>query len=209
VLYGFQRESVTSINVGKKFLVSLLVARCVREVEAHEGDEGEDVRNRQMWHVAKLRHAGVDGRYVVRAGGRGVILETETRLEATGKELVRNGGTCAGVQEKDFGPGSGATVRRAWFDFRKHGIMLIFAMSMTEGSKPVKLATPLVVWRTCARHSDRLFWVRGRTLCSERVPQPTAAVVYFKLNGIKPNKTDRKIYFHGKYISPTGIEFAP
>jgi hypothetical protein len=122
VLYGFQGEGVTSIDVGKKFLVSLLVARCVREVEAHEGDEGEDVRNRQMWHVAKLRHAGVDGRYVVRTGGRGVILETETRLEATGKELVRNGGTCEGVQEKDFGPGSGVTVIRAWFDFRKHPV---------------------------------------------------------------------------------------
>ena len=93
VLYGCQRESVNSIDVGKKFLVSLLEARCVREVEAHEGDEGEDVRNRQMWHVSKLRHAGVDGRDVVRTGGRGVIFETETRLEATGKELVRNGGT--------------------------------------------------------------------------------------------------------------------
>ena len=76
VLYGLQRESVTSVDVGKKFLVSFLVARCVREVEAREGDEGEDVRNRQIWHVAKFRHAGVDGRYVVRAGCRGVILET-------------------------------------------------------------------------------------------------------------------------------------
>jgi hypothetical protein len=38
----------------------------------------------------------------------------------------------------------------------------------------VELATPLVVWRTCARHADRLFWVRGRTLCSERVEQPTS-----------------------------------
>ncbi len=40
--------------------------------------------------IAQLRHAGVYGRYVVRAGGRGVILEVETRLEATGKDLVRN-----------------------------------------------------------------------------------------------------------------------
>ena len=96
VLYGFRRESVTSIDVGKKFLGRLLVARCVREVEVHEGEEGEDVLNLQLWHVANLRHVGVDGRYAVRAGGRGVILETETRLEATGKELVRNGGICEG-----------------------------------------------------------------------------------------------------------------
>jgi hypothetical protein len=35
MLHAFQRESVTSINVGKKFLAGVLVARCVREAEAH------------------------------------------------------------------------------------------------------------------------------------------------------------------------------
>ena len=64
--------------------------------------------------MAKFRHAGVDGHDVVRACGRGVMLEAKTRLEATGKELVSNGGTCEGVQEKFFGPSSGTTVRRAW-----------------------------------------------------------------------------------------------
>jgi hypothetical protein len=67
----------------------------------------------------------------------------------------------------------------------------------------VELATPFVVWRTaCARHADRLFWVRGRTLCSEGVPQPTAAVVYFKLNGIKPNKNrSENIFSWKKYFT--------
>ena len=32
-------------------------------------------------------------------------------LETTGEELVRDGGTCQGVQEKDFGPGIGAAVK--------------------------------------------------------------------------------------------------
>ena len=41
---------------------------------------------------------------------------------------------------------------------------------------------------------------RTHIVFGKRVPQPTAAVVYLKLNGIKPNKTDRKIFFHGKYI---------
>ena len=77
-------------------------------------DEVEDVLNRHGGHVAELRHACVNGRDVVGACCRGVVLETETRLEATGKELVRNGGTCEGVQEKFFGPSSGTTVRRAW-----------------------------------------------------------------------------------------------
>ena len=112
MLYIIERQCVASIDVGKKFFVSLLVARCVREVEAHKSDEGENVANRQIWHVSKLRHAGVDGRNVVGAGGRGVIFEAETRLEATGKELVRNRSTCQWVQDKNFCPGGCATIER-------------------------------------------------------------------------------------------------
>ena len=72
----------------------------LREVETHEGDEGEDDWNRHGGHVTELRHACVDGRDVVGAGGRGVILEAETRLKATGEELVRNRSTCQWVQDK-------------------------------------------------------------------------------------------------------------
>jgi hypothetical protein len=66
VLHRFKRESVASVDVGNKLLVGFLVARCFREVEAHEGDEGEDVLNRHGGHVAELRHAGVDGCDIVR-----------------------------------------------------------------------------------------------------------------------------------------------
>jgi len=83
-------------------------------------DEVEDVLNRHGGHVAELRHACVNGRDVVGACCRGVVLETETRLEAAGKELVRNEGTCDWVQEKDFCPCSCTTGRRAGSDFRKH-----------------------------------------------------------------------------------------
>ena len=100
VLHCFKRENIAIVNVGNKLLVGFLVARCFREVEALEADEGEDVLNRHGRHVAKLRNACVNGRDVVSACGRGVVLETETRLEATGKELVRNGCTCDWVQEK-------------------------------------------------------------------------------------------------------------
>jgi hypothetical protein len=122
VLHRVKRESVASVDVGNKLLVDFLVARCVREVEAHEGDEGEDVLNRHGGYAAELRHACVNGRDVVSAGSRGVVLATETRLEAVGKELVRNGSTCNGVQEKDFCPCIGTTVRRAGFDFYKHPV---------------------------------------------------------------------------------------
>ena len=70
-----------------------------------------DVANGQVGHVAELRDICIDRSNVVRAGGCGVVLEAETRLKATGEELVRNGGTCQGVQEKDFGPGIGASVK--------------------------------------------------------------------------------------------------
>jgi len=44
----------------------------------------------------------------------------------------------------------------------------------------------------------------------KRMPQPTAAVNLIPTyTEIKLNKTYRKIYFHGKHISPTGIKFAP
>jgi len=61
--------------------------------------------------VAKLRDTGVDQIDVFRAGGWGVVFEGKTLLETAGKELVRNGGTCQGVQEKDFGPRIGAAVK--------------------------------------------------------------------------------------------------
>ncbi len=62
--------------------------------------------------MSELRDACIDGSNVVRAGGCGVVLEAETRLEAAGEELVRDLSTCQGVQDKDFFPGSGATIKR-------------------------------------------------------------------------------------------------
>jgi hypothetical protein len=50
-------------------------------------------------------------RPVCRYALRGVVFEGKTLLETVGEELVSNGGTCQGVQEKDFGPGIGASVK--------------------------------------------------------------------------------------------------
>ena len=108
------------VNVGEKLFARPLVAGGFREVEAHESDEGVDVRYCHGLHVAELRSRGVDGGNVVGSSSRGVILETEARLEATGKELVRDGDTCDGVQEEDFRPGGGTTVERVDLDFCKH-----------------------------------------------------------------------------------------
>ena len=104
MLHVVKGKSISCVDVSKKFLISLLVARCGREEKAHQDDEGEDVAHRHG--VAKLRHTSVDPSNVVRAGFRGVIGEHKTLLKAAGEELVRNGGTCQGVQEKNFGPGS-------------------------------------------------------------------------------------------------------
>ena len=90
-LHCFKREIVASIDMVSKLLVGFLGATCFREVETHDGDEVEDVSNQHVGHVAELRHTGVNGLDVVSAFCRGVVFETETRLEAAGKELVRNG----------------------------------------------------------------------------------------------------------------------
>jgi hypothetical protein len=102
VLHCVKRELMTVVNVGEKLFVGLLVAGGFREVEAHESDEGVDVRYCHGLHVAELRSRGVDGGNVVGSSSRGVVLETEARPEATGKELVRDGGTCDGIQEEGF-----------------------------------------------------------------------------------------------------------
>jgi hypothetical protein len=85
---------MTVVNVGEKLFVGLLVAGGFREVEDHDRDKGVDVRYCHGLHVAELRNRGVDGGNVVGSRSRRVILETEARPEATGKDLVRDRGTC-------------------------------------------------------------------------------------------------------------------
>jgi hypothetical protein len=63
--------------------------------------------------------------------------------------------------------------------------------------------------RRGARHVDRLDTSVAHTLFLEEVNAAGAAMVLFQtLTEIKPNKTDRKTYFHGKYISSTRVKFA-
>ena len=76
------------------------MARCGREIKAHQDDEGENVAHRHVVHVAKLRDTSVDPSDVVRAGFRGVISEHKTLLKTAGEELVRDGGTCQGYKRK-------------------------------------------------------------------------------------------------------------
>ena len=93
MLHVVKGKSIACVDVSKKFLISLLVARCGREIKAHQDDEGENVAHRHGVHVAKLRHTSVDPSDVVRAGFRGVIGEHKTLLKTAGEELVRDGGT--------------------------------------------------------------------------------------------------------------------
>jgi hypothetical protein len=68
---------------------------------------------------------------------------------------------------------------------------------------------PLVDEYTGARHADvRLgdLWIRHGLKKGTRGLWPRW--FYSKLNRNKPDKTDRKIYLHGKYISPSRIKFA-
>jgi hypothetical protein len=106
MLHVVKGKNMAGVDVSEKFLISFLVARCHREKQAHQDDEGKDVAHRHVVHVAKLRYVSVDASDVLRACFRGVVGEHKTLLETAGEELVRDGGTCQGVQEKNFGPGS-------------------------------------------------------------------------------------------------------
>ena len=89
-------------------------------IKAHQDNEGENVVHRHVVHVAKLRYGSIDAIDGLRACFRGVVGEHKTLLETAGEELVRDGGTCQGVQEKDFGPDSGATVKGAGEHTNEH-----------------------------------------------------------------------------------------
>jgi hypothetical protein len=60
VLHLVKRERMAVVNVGEKLFARPLVAGGFREVEAHESDEGVDVRYCHGLHVAELRGRGVD-----------------------------------------------------------------------------------------------------------------------------------------------------
>jgi hypothetical protein len=68
---------------------------------------------------------------------------------------------------------------------------------------------PLVDVRTGARHADgRLSGLWSRHDLKESTRGLWPLWFYSKLNRNKPTKTDRKIYLHGEYISPTRVKFA-
>ena len=114
VLHRFKRERVPVIDVGKKLFVGLLVAGRVREVDAHESDECVNVGTVTvfMW-----QHRGVNDGDVVGRRRRGIVLESEARLETASEKLVRDGGACDRVKKENFRPGCGATFRRAPLPF--------------------------------------------------------------------------------------------
>jgi len=117
VLHLLEREGVTIVDVGEKLFVRLLVSGGFGEVKTHESDEGVDILDGHGLHVAELRSRGVDGGDVVKSGSHGVILEVETRLEATSEELVRDRRTSDGVQKENFRPRRCTAVRRVDLDF--------------------------------------------------------------------------------------------
>jgi hypothetical protein len=91
------------------------------------------------------------------------LLETETkaRLEATGKELVRDRCTGDGVQKENFRPHRCATVRRVNLDFRKQFVAGCESLGLflEEPPKPV------------LEHGVRGFAVAGKSRVTHRTMQ--------------------------------------
>jgi hypothetical protein len=139
VLHLVYREGVTIVNVGEKLFVRFLMAGGFGEVQAHESNEGVDVLDCHGLHVAELKGRGVDRVDVVKSRSHGVILETETRLEATSEELVRDRCTGDWVHQENFRQHRCTTVRRVDLDFRKHFVEGCerFCLFLEEPPKPV------------------------------------------------------------------------
>ncbi len=158
---GVGEREVTVVDVGEKLFVRLLVAGGFGEVKAHESDEGVDVLDCHGLHVAELRSRVVDRGDVVKSRSHGVILETETRLEATSEELVSDRCTCDGVQKENFRPRRCTTVRRVDLDFRKHFVEGCerFCLFLEEPPKPV------------LKHGVRGFAVAGEPRFAHRAMQ--------------------------------------
>ena len=73
----------------------------------------------------------------------------------------------------------------------------------------IRNGNPLVDVRTGARHADgRLGGLWNSHCLEEETRGSWPRWFYSKLNRNKPNQTDRKIYLHGKYISPARVKFA-
>jgi hypothetical protein len=117
VLHRVKSESVASVDVGNKLLIGFLVARCVREVEAHEGDEGEDVLNRHAggstteWALTVSCARGIV-RDVISSviAGRGMVFRpvrvvTKVRKQLRGRDVrpayVQQNGSLSHPQELD------------------------------------------------------------------------------------------------------------
>jgi len=81
---------------------------------------------------------------------RGVILGTEAGLEATGKEFVRNWGTCDWVREEDFRPCNGTTGGRVDF---------ILANTLWRAAKSLVLSWRSFQSQCCSTDSEALLQV--------------------------------------------------
>jgi hypothetical protein len=131
--------------------------------------------------VSELRDACIDGSNVVRAGGCGVVLEAKTHLEAAGEELVRDRSTCQGVQDKDFFPGSGATIKRTGAhtheDLVERHKVLRFVLKIKKLPEPVleygflwyfcRFSRPCCSWRASRGASEY------SALCLPQIKRPS------------------------------------
>ena len=74
------------------------------DIKPHEGDEGRDVGDRQIWHMGKLSDRVVDGSDKGSKGLHRVILEGEELLQVARKKFVCDSGSTEGVKGEDLRP---------------------------------------------------------------------------------------------------------
>ncbi len=104
-----EREGIAFINVRHKVAVGALMARRLREMEAHECSECVNLGERQRLDSRKLSERFVKESHVLGELLRGVISERHALLKTVHDKLVGDSSACTRKHSKQPFPGKGTT----------------------------------------------------------------------------------------------------
>jgi hypothetical protein len=104
-----EREGMAFINERHKVAVGALMARRLREMEAHECSECVNLGERQRLDSRKLNKRFVKESHVLIERLRGVIFERHALLKTAHNKLVCDSSACTRKRSKHPFPGKGTT----------------------------------------------------------------------------------------------------
>jgi len=117
-----EREGIAFINVRHKVAVVALMARRLREMEAHEGNECVNLGERHRLDSRKLGERFVKESHVLCELLRGVTFERHALLKTAHDKLVGDSSACTRKRSKHPFPGKGTTSGGCVIVSGEHGV---------------------------------------------------------------------------------------